>query len=167
MLRGLIALRVSGDQSGVAWYDIIDRYSTGEDEDVLLSLQYEGLVEFCGEANGVAHWRASDEALELAKGANRPLRRYAHMLIELDASAGTPFDALAAAVDALPGCTTLSTTIPGVTTGTSARAEGFVESAAEAHDIDYYLDNASGRALYKAAVTALTALLDGPRRSLD
>ena len=165
VLRGLIARRVSGDLTGLDDLEIIDRFSTGESADILSVLAYEGLVEFIGERHGRTFWRASDEALELAEGPDRPLRRYAHMLIELDPLIDAPFHALAAAVDAVPGCTTMGTTIPTITTDTDARAEGFVEAAAEAHDID--LDDEPGSSLYDDAVAALTALLNAPRRSLD
>ena len=165
VLRGLIALRVSGDHGGIADLEIIDRFSTGESADILDDLAYEGLLEFIGERDGSRYFRATDEALELAEGQDRPLRRYAHMLVELDDRVGEPFGELRAAVDAVPGCTTVGTTIPTITTGAEARAEGFVDAAAEAHDID--LDDEVGEALFDDAVAALTALLKGPRRSLD
>ena len=120
VLRGLIALRVSGDHGGIADLGIIDRFSTGESADILDDLAYEGLLEFIGERDGSGYVRATDEALELAEGQDRPLRRYAHMLVELDDRVGEPFGELRAAVDAVPGCTT----IPTITTGAEARAEG-------------------------------------------
>ncbi len=76
------------------------------------------------------------------EGSDRPLRRYAHILVEIDESAAASFDALEAAVNAVPGCTTMGTTIPNSTTDTESRAEGFIEAAAEAHDID--LDDEHG-----------------------
>jgi hypothetical protein len=165
VLRGLIAHRVAGDDTALANDEIVRRFSTGESADILEALAYEGLVEFEGERpDGTTFWRATDEALELAKGPKRPLRRYAHILVDIDEGAGAPFDALEAAVNAVPGCATMGTTIPTITTDTESRAEGFIEAAAEAHDID--LDDEHGSALYAEAVEALTVLLNAPRRSL-
>jgi hypothetical protein len=165
VLRGLIAHRVAGNDTALAKDEIIRRFSSGESADTLEDLAHDGLVEFEGERpDGTTLWRATDEALEMAKGSDRPLRRYAHILVEIDAGASASFDALEAAVNAVPGCTTMGTTIPNITTDTESRAEGFVEAAAEAHDID--LDDEHGSASYAEAVKALTVLLNAPRRSL-
>ena len=161
LLRELIARRAGGDESGIP---------ADEHEDELELLEYDGLVERVADL-----YRASPWAMELSKGPDRPLRRYAHILLELEDkgyglddrySVDTtvdPFAALRDAVDRVPGATTIGIAIPPLKRPDDV-ARGWVDAIAEAHEIDD--EDEEAEQLYDAAVAAVTALIQGPRRTL-
>jgi hypothetical protein len=107
-------------------------------------------------------YRATHEAVESSRGPDRPLRRYAYVLVELNGMS-EPFEGLAEAVDDVAGCTSLSVCIPPLRSPAEV-AEGWVEAIVDAHEIDE--EDARTEKTIAHAIKALTALIQAPRSSL-
>ena len=163
ILQGLISRRTAGDETGLSAHEIVERFTGGHAGEIS-AMELRGLIERIGApSERPVLYRASAEAIELSKGPDRPQRRYGYVLVAIDDEVDAPFDALADAVNSVAGCSTLSTCVPPLKQPASV-AEGWMNTIIDAHELDEEDEHAER--LVAEATAAITALIEGPRRSL-
>jgi hypothetical protein len=82
ILQGLLARRAAGDDSGLPARQIVEQLSGGANAGEIFALEHDGLVErVSSDDQRPVLYRATDEAVELSRGPDRPLRRYAYVLV--------------------------------------------------------------------------------------